>query len=442
MNLSGSYQRPSYHITVDGKDITPALQGRLSCLTLTDNRGFEADQLDITLDDSDGKLDLPPRGAEVRVAIGWQESGLVDKGSFTIDEVNHSGAPDTLTIRARSADLRAGLTTQRQRSWPGATVGAIIKEIAEENDLIPMVSEALAGEFIAHLDQTNESAANLLTRLTKMFDAIATVKGGKLLFMHAGAGVSASGKPLPGVTITRQSGDRHNFNIADRDAYTHVKALWHDLGAAETKEVIWGKAEDDAEMNRRPQQAAAVTGEYKPVAKISKSREAAKRLAKKAWEGMSKAMRAGYVGVKAPYNDRNLGVSGEVTYGAEDEQRARQNAAKLAEKDAAKLNAPVVAVDHSADNIKTLRHTYESHETAKRAARTEWRRLQRGMAEFSITLAHGQPDLIPEMPATVKGWKPSIDSTDWLIAKVTHNLGDSGYTTQLALEIKATEIPG
>lgn len=61
---------------------------------------------------------------------------------------------------------------------------------------------------------------------------------------------------------------------------------------------------------------------------------------------------------------------------------------------------------------------------------------------FGITLARGRADLFPEVPATVTGWKPSIDNTDWLIVRVTHNLNDSGYTTTLELEIRATEIPG
>lgn len=442
------HKKPIYSLTVDGKNITASIKGRLSSLTLTDNRGFEADQLDIVLDDSDGKLDLPPRGAEVHLSLGWEDSGLVDKGSYTVDEVSHSGAPDTLTIRARSADLRSGLTTQRERSWHNKSVGDIVKEIAEENGpdekgLIPMISPSLASQVVDHLDQTNESSANLLIRLAQQFDAIATVKSGRLMFICAGAGVSASGKPLPRITITRQSGDSHNFSVADRETYTLVRANWNDTDSAAKGEVLWGKDEDDAENNRKaPPPAAAPAGEYKPVTAISKSRAAAKRRARKEWQGMSKAMRAKYIGVKAPYNDRNLGVNGEVTYGAEDEQKRRRNAVQLAEQDAAKLRAPTVAIDHGADNIKTLRHVYASHTTARRAARAEWRRLQRGMAEFSITLAHGDPELIPETPATVQGFKPAIDSTDWLIAKVTHNFTEGGYTTQLALEIKATEIPG
>jgi phage protein D len=442
MNFGESYKRPVFRVEVDGKDVTSTVRGRLISLTLTDNRGFEADQLDLVLDDSDGKLDLPPRGAEVRVAFGWADTGLVDKGSYTVDEVSHSGAPDTMTIRARSADLRSGLTTQRERSWHNITLGDLVREIADENGLIPSVVGVLAAQIIDHIDQTNESAANLLSRLAGQFDAIATVKGGKLLFIHAAAGTSASGKPLPAITITRQSGDSHQFNIADRDTYTHVKSTWYDKSAGTKGEVIWGKTEDDAENNRTARMAAAQNGKYKALGKISKSRDAAKRLAKKTWKGMSKAMRAGYVGVEAPYHDRNLNVSGKVAYGEADELKARQRADALAKKDAARTGAPAVAIESGADNIKTLRHVYASPETARNAAHTEWRKLQRGMAEFSITLAHGRPDLTPEQPAAVQGFKPAIDSTDWMIVKVTHNLNDNGLTTALALEIRATEIPG
>ncbi|MEG5754455.1 contractile injection system protein, VgrG/Pvc8 family, partial [Enterobacter hormaechei] len=39
-------------------------------------------------------------------------------------------------------------------------------------------------------------------------------------------GVTASGKAIPQVTISREDGDRHQFSIADRGAYTGVTAKW------------------------------------------------------------------------------------------------------------------------------------------------------------------------------------------------------------------------
>ena len=358
--MEGNNSRPLWRIRVDGVDITASLDARLISLTHTDNRGMEADQLDLTLDDADGRLALPPRGAVLSLALGWEGDGIVDKGTFTVDEVEHSGAPDQVTIRARSADLRAGLSTQRTRSFHQVNVASIVNDIAAAHGLTAAIAATLASELIDHLDQTNESDANLLTRLSGMFDAIATIKAGRLVFMPAGAGISASGKPLPVMSITRADGDQHRFSLAERDSYTAVKALYNDIDLGQQGAVIWSKAEGDAEKRKTVNSQPAVAQ----------------------------------------------------------------------------------AIEPSADNMKTLRHTYSSQANAKRAARTEWRRIQRGMAQFSLTLARGRQDLFPDLRAAVSGWKPEIDGTEWCLTRVTHNLSDSGYTTALEMEVKATELPG
>lgn len=440
------HPKPVVQLTVDGLSLDGVIRKRLIQLTHTDNRGFETDTVELELDDSDGAIDLPPRGAILAVAFGWDASGVVNKGTYTVDEIDHRGAPDVLTIRARSADLRTGLTTQRERSWPDTTLGAIIRTIAAENDLKPVITVGLSEIAIEHIDQTNESAVNLLTRLAQQYDAIATVKENRLLFMPVGGGRSASGKRIPGVTIVRSSGDNHQFNLADRQTYSAVRATYNDLGKAVKGEVIWDK-EGEATERQKPIKAAPVppAGQYKDAGKTFKSRDTAQRAAAKQWAKLktNKAQRAAYIGVKAKYDDRNLHVSGEVTHGQADDEKKLKSAKKLEKSDAEKTNPhpePINAFEHSADNLKTLRHVYASKANAQHAARAEWNRLQRGMATFSITLAMGDPKLFPETPATVSGWKPQIDSTDWIITRVTNTLSDSGYGQRLELEIKATEI--
>ena len=77
---------------------------------------------------------------------------------------------------------------------------------------------------------------------------------------------------------------------------------------------------------------------------------------------------------------------------------------------------------------------------AMRAAQAKWDKLQRGVAEFSITLALGRADLFPETPVRVSGFKRVIDEQAWLISKVTHNLSNSGFTTSLELEVKLSDV--
>ncbi len=235
-----AYPQPICRVMVNGQDITAAIEQRLISIELTDNRGIEADQLTISLSDHDGLLAIPPRGATVSLWLGWSDTGLVSKGSYTVDETEHSGAPDVLSIRARSADLRQGLTAKKERSWTGQTLGAIVQTVAAAYGLSPIISAALSVLELAQVDQANESDANLLSRLGQQFDAIASIKAGRLLFMPAGKSVTASGAPLPHITLTRADGDGHRFLQADRNSYSGARAFYYEVNSAEKKEAIAG----------------------------------------------------------------------------------------------------------------------------------------------------------------------------------------------------------
>lgn len=186
-----SYPIPQWRVVLDGTDLTERIAPRLLDLTLTECRGGEADQLDLRIHDHDGKMALPERGVRLAVALGWKATGLVDKGTFIVDEVEYSGAPDIITVRARSADLTADMRTRRERSWHNTTLGAVLNTLAGEHGLTPRVAEVLASTKLPHLDQANESNMNLLTRLGQRFDAVATVKAGALIFTPIGAGVDS-----------------------------------------------------------------------------------------------------------------------------------------------------------------------------------------------------------------------------------------------------------
>lgn len=246
--MSNNYRRPSYRITLGGTDITPRINGRLISLMLREQRGLEADQLDLVLADHDGALALPRRGAELQVAFGWQDEGLIDKGLFIVDEIQHSGAPDQLTIRARSADMRGELPGKRTQSWHDITLGDIVDTIAKRYGLAPVIGKTLGGIRIGHIDQTEESDLNFLTRLGERYDAIAAVKAGRMLFTTAGEALTASGKAMPTITLTRRSGDQHRYSITDREAYEGVKAYWNDTSGAERKVVLAGSGDNAKQL--------------------------------------------------------------------------------------------------------------------------------------------------------------------------------------------------
>lgn len=251
---------PAFSITIEGKDVTTALDARLMSLTLTDNRGFEADQLDLELDDADGQIVLPRRGAVIQLALGWKGQPLFPKGAFTVDEIEHSGAPDRLTIRARSADFRETLNTRREKSWHQTTVGDVVKEIAARHNLKMALGKDLTDKALDHMDQTNESDASFLMKLARQYGAIASVKDGNLLFIRQGQGKTASGKPLPVITIERKVGDGHRFTLADRGAYTGVIASWLHTREPKKKETI--KVKRRRKKTTAPKEPEAKQGDY------------------------------------------------------------------------------------------------------------------------------------------------------------------------------------
>ena len=320
---------PTYRLVVAGKDITPAVDARLISLTLTEGRENTADQLDLELDDSDGQLALPSKEAEIELQLGWQGQPLIDKGTFVVDEVEHTGAPDKVTIRARAADLGGEIRKRAEKSWHSTTLGAILAEVAKRNSLSHKVDAKLAAIKVEHVDQTNESDMHFLTRLARKYDAVATVKKKHLLFMPINGTTTSKGESLPTIHITRASGDQHRWSSSTREAFDGVRAWWSDRVNGKRKEVIAG-----------------------------------------------------------------------------DKTR----------------------------NVKTLKETYASEQDALTAARAERQRLERGMATFELTLALGRPELMPQSPVRVTGFKEEIDGQGWLVKEVCHTLSDGGLGSKVQME--------
>ena len=242
--MSGEVPKAIWRVTLDGADLTDRLNPRLMDLRITSCRGDAADQLDLRLDDADGKLAIPPRGAVLRVWLGWVGSVLTDMGTFTVDEVEHFGSPDQLSLRCRSVQMKAAIRELREQSYSGLTVGAIVEQLAGRNGLVPRCHAALASFAVDHIDQANESDLNFLTRLGKRYDAVATIKAGSLIFSPIGQGQTPSGKSLPTVTIRRSSGDDHRWHEADRGSYGGVRAVYDRNATGDTPWVLVGSEGD------------------------------------------------------------------------------------------------------------------------------------------------------------------------------------------------------
>jgi len=214
---------PVFRLLANSRDITTVIRNRLLSLTVSDRAGLHTDTVEIRVDDREGPIELPNKGVELDVSLGYKEQGLVQMGLYTVDEIELSGPPDTLIIRARAANMRSALKEHKTRAWDQTTLGNLVNTIAAEHELEPRVGEFLGAINIPHLDQTEESDLHLLTRLAKQYDAVTKPAGGFLLFVPRGA----TGKAIPAVTINRDQTSDHRVTMADRGKYPAVRAHWH-----------------------------------------------------------------------------------------------------------------------------------------------------------------------------------------------------------------------
>lgn len=239
------YSHAIFRIEVDGVDISPEIAPRLISLTVKDNRGLVVDSVDIELDDADGKLDIPPAGAIIKVWLGWSNTGLVYKGIYKVDSTSHRGSPDVLSISAMANDVSEGLKQKREYSWHNLTIQEIFEKVGSSYDLNVIVHEKFAAKKIKYIAQ-NESDANLITRIADEYDAIATVKNRHLILLPRGASQTVSGLSLPRVIITRKDGDQHSYtNSSGTDSITAVKAHYYAENKAKKMYVIVGDNEDN-----------------------------------------------------------------------------------------------------------------------------------------------------------------------------------------------------
>ncbi|WP_224825755.1 contractile injection system protein, VgrG/Pvc8 family [Cognatishimia sp. MH4019] len=232
---------PDFKVIAAGVNITSQIGDRLLSLMVSDHAGFKSDTVEITLDDRDNAIELPLPGALLVVFMGYKETFLAPMGVFTADEVVAKGPPDRVTIRGKAVNLGGSIKEQKTRNWDNKTIEDIVATIAGEHGLEPKVAKELKPFLYEHLDQTDESDVNFLTRIAKDHDAISTVKGAALLFIGKGEGKTASGIPMIPRPITKSGELRWSMTLASRANFQAVEAHWHNEESGQKETVTAGK---------------------------------------------------------------------------------------------------------------------------------------------------------------------------------------------------------
>lgn len=163
-------------ITYNDKDISASLGPYLKAISYRDNMSGEADDLELTLEDRAGLWQsdwFPDKGAMLDVSLlssAW--SGLAGDetlrlGSFAIDEIESSGMPSEVSIKAVSIPENNELRgVERSRSWEKTELQIIAKDVAEGAGM-KLVYDTEENPVLDRAEQTEQSDLSFLMQLCR-----------------------------------------------------------------------------------------------------------------------------------------------------------------------------------------------------------------------------------------------------------------------------------
>jgi len=182
------------------KDITDDITNQVLSVSYTDQRHGKADDINITIEDSDGKWKdswYPEKGDKITLTIGYK--GLVpisipflggDKlecGEFEIDQMTISGPPDIISIKGTSISLTSDIKTIRTVSYPpkGSPLDKIplmqiVNSVAMSSGL--MVHPKNVIDTMSLKINQNKSNAEFLLDLAEQTGHIFLIRNGLVVF--------------------------------------------------------------------------------------------------------------------------------------------------------------------------------------------------------------------------------------------------------------------
>lgn len=240
--------KPDYRVFANDSDITESIKNRVTSITITDEIGTQSDACTIELADPLEEVSPPPQGAVLRVYLGY-ENQIRDMGSYFVDSVEVSGPPDKIKIEAKASpfvDSQAGgvtaLQTRKTRSFPNpTTISTLVQTIAKEHGMTAEVESSIADIALGHLDQTDQSDIDFLTR--SVIDKNVTIKPAdkKIIAVPRSQAKRTTGASVPSVHLTKIDVSTWSIKVAQRQRYDKVTTKWHDLSTGEEKKFSFGK---------------------------------------------------------------------------------------------------------------------------------------------------------------------------------------------------------
>ena len=218
---------PAWTLSYRGAQIASRIESMVLSVTYTSHAGGAVPELELTLEDRDRRWQgpwFPQRGDLVEAAIGYQGEAIVSCGTFQVDEVELTGAPDVVHMRCIAAYVTDAMRTPNSTAYENQTLLGIAQQIAQKNGFTVVGAAVSPDVTFQRVTQNQESDLQFLHRIAEENNYEYTQRGNQLVFYSRPA---MEQRASLGV-VHRSHVTRFQFRAKTRQIYKAAQVSYQD----------------------------------------------------------------------------------------------------------------------------------------------------------------------------------------------------------------------
>ncbi|ECC9556675.1 putative bacteriophage regulatory protein [Salmonella enterica subsp. salamae] len=235
--MTAPVPQPAYRLVYNRKDITHDVSVYVTSVSYTDRLSGESDEIQVDLEDSEGRWRdawYPGKGDTLTLQMGYAGEPLRECGTFSIDEIELSGPPDSVSLRGLATSVTVAMRTKVSRGFENTTLAAIAQRIAGKHHLqLQGQIEPLTLDRVTQYDETDLA---FLKRLARDYGYLVKVTHTHVIF----SSLDKLRDAPPTFTFTRPDISRYSL----RDTINRIyKGAKHRSQNSRTKQVVTYQAD-------------------------------------------------------------------------------------------------------------------------------------------------------------------------------------------------------